>query len=130
MDVRFVVCGHGGFGTGLHGALRLLCGEDSRVSSLDFCEGDSFDELVEHMEELVAGREGAPIIICTDVRGGSPYKASLLMQMKHPEVHAVTGVNFPLLMELMFPPREFENAEELVSHAVLSARAELTCVEI
>lgn len=125
MDVRLVLCGHGGFGTGLHGALSLLCGDDGRVRSLDFREGDSFDELCERMEELVAEGGGAPTVICTDVQGGSPFKASVLARMKHPEVRLVTGTNFPLLMELMFPAEEPEDVDALVAGAVGAARGAL-----
>ena len=130
MDARLVLCGHGGFGTGLHGALTLLCGGDGRVRSLDFREGDSFDELCERMEGLVAENAGAPTGICTDVKGGSPFKASVLTRMKHPEVRLVTGTNFPVLMELMFPAKEPENVDALVAGAVAAARGALTSFEM
>ena len=130
MDARLVLCGHGGFGTGLHGALTLLCGGDGRVRSLDFREGDSFDELCERMEGLVAVNAGAPTVICTDVQGGSPFKASVLTRMKHPEVRLVTGTNFPVLMELMFPAKEPENVDALVAGAVAAARGALTSFEM
>lgn len=130
MDARLVLCGHGGFGTGFHGALTLLCGDDGRVRSLDFREGDSFDELCERMEGLVAENAGAPTVICTDVQGGSPFKASVLTRMKHPEVRLVTGTNFPVLMELLFPAKESENVDALVAGAVAAARGALTSFEM
>lgn len=128
MDARFVVCGHGMFGTGLHEALKLLCGDDERVSSLDFRAGDSFEELAERMESLVD--DVTPTVICTDVQGGSPFKASALVRMKHDNVRAVTGTNFPLLLGLVFPEEETEDVDELVSRALASARGALVTLDL
>lgn len=128
MDARFVVCGHGMFGTGLHEALRLLCGDDERVCSLDFCAGDSFEELAERMEALVD--DEIPTVICTDVQGGSPYKASALMRMKYDNVRAVTGTNFPLLLGLVFPEEETEDVDELVARALESACSALVTLDL
>ncbi|HIY79682.1 MAG TPA: hypothetical protein IAA42_04510 [Candidatus Olsenella excrementavium] len=128
MDVRFIVCGHGMFGTGMHEALRLLCGDDERLSSLDFRAGDSFEDLAERMEGLVD--DDVPTVICTDVQGGSPFKASVLVRLKHPNVRAVTGTNFPLLLGLVFPDEEFADVDGLVSAAVAGAREALVIVEV
>lgn len=129
MDARFVICGHGMFGTGLHEALKLLCGDDERVRSLDFRAGDSFEELVERMEALID--DSAPTVICTDVQGGSPFKASALMRMRHGNVCAVTGTNFPLLMGLIFPENdETESIDEFVARTLESARRALVTLDL
>lgn len=128
MDARFVVCGHGMFGTGLHEALRLLCGDDERVRSLDFRAGDGFDELVERMEGLV--EDGVPTVICTDVRGGSPFKASALVKLRHPDVRVVTGTSFPLLLGLVFPEEEGCDLDALVAGALAAARDALATLEL
>lgn len=130
MDVRLVLCGHGGFGSGMHGALNLLCGKNERVRSLDFNEGDSFDDLTTQMEELVAANGTAPTVICTDVQGGSPFKAAVLTKMKHPEVRIVTGTNFPLLMGLMFIDDTSDDLDACIASAVETAREALSIVAI
>ncbi len=130
MDARFVVCGHGGFGSGLHEALRLLCGDDERVASLDFKEGDSFEELAERMAELVDEAPDVPTVICTDVQGGSPFKASVLTGMRRDNVRLVTGTNFPLLMGLVFPAEETGDVDKLVAGALSAARDALVTVTL
>lgn len=114
----------------MRGALCLLCGDDARMQFLDFNEGDSFEELTARIEELVIGNRDVSTIVCTDVWGGSPFKAAVLVRMKHSEVRVVTGTNFPLLMELLFPSKEFDDADAMVEHAVTSAREALACVEL
>lgn len=128
MDARFVVCGHGLFGTGLHEAMKLLCGDDERVRSLDFRAGDSFDELAERLEALVD--DEVPTIVCVDVQGGSPFKAAALAKMRHDNVRVVSGTNFPLLLGLVFPDEETDDADELLARAVESARSALVTLEL
>ena len=130
MDVKLILCGHGGFGTGMHGALNLLCGKNEKVQSLDFNEGDSFDDLVAQMEEIVSASPSTPTVICTDVQGGSPFKAAVLTKMKHPEIGVIAGTNFPLLMELMFSSDATGNLGAQIAIAIESARNSLTSVEI
>lgn len=128
--VGVIIVGHGNFATGMHSALRLLNGECDTLISIDFQEGTSFEDLCEQLNKEVEKFGNADVIILTDIPGGSPFKAAAMATFSYKNVRALTGINFPVLMEIVLSKDYTDNIDSLIDKAIDNARDALMKVTL
>ncbi|WP_040214993.1 PTS sugar transporter subunit IIA [Clostridium polynesiense] len=128
--INIIIVGHGNFGPGLHSALRLLNGDSEGVTSLAFSAGESFEKLCEKINAEVSKNGDSETIILTDIPGGSPFKAAAMAAFGNHNVKAITGTNFPLLLELELGKAFAEDAESLINSALNNAKETMYQVQL
>lgn len=128
MNVKFIICGHGHFATGLLSAFTLLCGDNHQFVALDFEAGDSFDNLVKAMENHLDSQSDT--VICTDIKGGSPFKAAVLLKMKHHDIQVITGANLAMLLNFAYPSRDFNTLDDLIEDTLQVSTSSIENVDI
>ncbi len=129
METKVLIVGHGYYASGLKSSLELLNGISEDVLALDFKEGDSFEDLSLQVENIVKNITTNWIIL-TDIQGGSPFKAAALSKMKYQNVQVCSGVNLPLLMEIVLTKNFNENIDELVKTAVTNCKESIFVLEL
>lgn len=123
--VGVLIVGHGNFASGMHSALRLLNGECESLVSIDFHEGTSFEDLCEKVNKEIESFKENMVIVLTDLPGGSPFKAAAMATFTYENVRALTGINFPVLLELVLSKDYCDNVDELINKAINNAREAL-----
>ncbi|MCH4283921.1 MULTISPECIES: PTS sugar transporter subunit IIA [Bacillota] len=125
-----ILVGHGNFASGMHSALRLLNGECEGLVSIDFQEGTSFEDLCEQLNKEIDKFENDKVIILTDLPGGSPFKAAALATFQYDHVKALTGINFPVLMEIALSKDYTEDIDQLIAQSIVNAREALMEIKL
>ena len=67
-----ILCGHGGFATGLEQAMKQILGEQPQF-----------------------------IVFLTDLLGGTPFRVASTLAMQKPGSEVITGTNLQLLLEMV-----------------------------
>jgi mannose PTS system EIIA component len=102
--VGLVLVCHGKMAEGLIDAMQMIAGEQEAVRGIGLYETESVEDLMskiqQAMEEVDSG-EG--ILIMVDLFGASPFNASARLMLSLPEkaIEVVTGLNLPMLVELV-----------------------------
>lgn len=128
--VGVIIAGHGNFATGMHSALRLLNGECESLTSIDFQEGTSFEDLCEQVNKEIEKFGENKVIVLTDLPGGSPFKAAAMATFTYKHVRALTGINFPVLMEIVLSKEYCDDIDILIDKAIDNARDALMKVAL
>lgn len=98
MDRKFIIATHGKFAEGIYNSLSIIMGEQPNFSLL--CAYTNDENIEDQIENLVSSLKGNEIIILTDVFGGSVNNC-FMKYIEQENIHLVTGVNLPLLMEIV-----------------------------
>ncbi|WP_029688167.1 PTS sugar transporter subunit IIA [Thermoanaerobacter sp. A7A] len=103
MKEKFVlIITHGNFGKGLLNGIEVIMGKQENVLALGLNLGDNIELLRAEVEKIVREklRENKEVIIAVDLFGGSPFNIALYV-MKNYDVKVITGINMPMLIELL-----------------------------
>ena len=98
--INIVLVSHGELGDALIQAAEMIVGSAERVLAVPLLPGespDSFDEKLDSVLHTIVGEE---TLILIDLFGGTPYNVAARRVLK-PNVECVTGVNLPILLELL-----------------------------
>lgn len=128
--VGLIIAGHGNFATGMYSALRLLGGECEGCRSIDFLEGTSFETLCEQLNNEIEQFGNHNVIVLTDLPGGSPFKAAAMATFHYKNVRALTGINFPVMMEIALSKDYADDIDVLLEKAIDHAREALMRVSL
>lgn len=106
-----ILCGHGGFASGLEQAMKQILGEQPQFIAIDFPETSNTALLTSQLEQSVNELDGEEnIVFLTDLLGGTPFRVASTMAMQKPGCEVITGTNLQLLLEMVLE-REGLNSE-------------------
>lgn len=97
-DFRIVVAGHGDLATALLASAELICGRLDDVEAVDLQPIDSPESFSERFMSA-AGQPGRPLLILTDLAGGTPHNVALAASRQLPGAVLISGVNLAVLIE-------------------------------
>ncbi|MEG0744011.1 MAG: PTS sugar transporter subunit IIA [Erysipelotrichaceae bacterium] len=121
--IGLIVMGHGNFATGMTSTLTLIGGEQESYACIDFVEGDAFENLQEKLSEVIESMKNCErILILCDLDGGSPYKAALMSIFNASNIDLISGINFPLLLELSLGRNYTENVDDFIDQAIKNSK--------
>lgn len=102
-----IVTGHGGYATAVRRNLTMLTGMTEGMAFVDFNEGDDLDSLTAALKTAAEGYgEGADLLFCCDLTGGSPFRQSAMLCASHPGWVTVAGINSAAYTEMVFAMEE------------------------
>lgn len=114
--IGILIVTHGKFGHELLKSAELIIGQQKNVLTLGLEHGDSIEELHHQIKTSIEKLdEGDGVLVLTDLFGGSPSNAAAA-NMEHLNFHSLTGVNLPMLIEVL-SMRECVDIGELVDSA-------------
>jgi mannose/fructose/sorbose-specific phosphotransferase system IIA component len=119
--IGIVVAAHGPLPEALIESAEMILGDTEGVTALALMPDDNLEGLIERTREAakeVNSGEGALILL--DLFGGTPSNAAALITQEEEGVHAVSGVNVPMLLETLLARRSAKDLLELSRTAVES----------
>jgi len=115
--VGIVVVTHGKMAEGLLEAVEMIVGEQEQLAAVGLFEMEAVEDLMGKIEAaLAAVKREAGVLLLVDLPGASPFNASARLAMQDESIDVVTGVNLPMLAELLVM-RDGKNLGELVALA-------------
>jgi mannose PTS system EIIA component len=96
--IGIVVVGHGQVAIELLRAAREIVGELPQAAAVSVGWSDDMSVAQAGIDQAIQGVGGAPVLVLTDMFGGTPTNVSL--PLLSPGVEIVTGVNLPMLIKL------------------------------
>ncbi len=98
-DFNIIIACHGKMATEIKNSAQMILGEQKNLSSVEFLEGNSLEDLQKNiLEKFDSNKKN---IILTDIKGGSPFNVSFKIKYDSPNTVLFTGVNLPLVIEII-----------------------------
>jgi PTS system mannose-specific IIA component len=109
---------HGSFSKGLFQTMEMVLGPQEKLSYVGLYPEQGVDTLKENIEkEIQKTEDGEETLILTDLFYGSPFNAVVQLMNKY-DLYHLTGINVPLLMEILIMRNNGKNAEEICAEAM------------
>jgi mannose/fructose-specific phosphotransferase system component IIA len=120
---RIVVAAHGDLAAAFASAAQMICGRIPMLVAVGLQPQDSPESF---MERLVAAAPDPdePLLILTDLVGGTPHNVSLALARRRPSAVVISGVNLAVLMEAAMSGDSLDS--ELVARLVSTGREAMT----
>ncbi|QKF98375.1 PTS sugar transporter subunit IIA [Aeromonas hydrophila] len=107
-----IICGHGGFASGMEQAMLQILGEQDAVIAIDFPESSTTALLQDQCETALTQVErGDGVVFLTDLLGGTPFRVASTLALRQPGREVVTGTNLQLLLEMVMERGELTPSE-------------------
>ncbi len=98
--VKILLASHGDLAYGVYSSLKIIMGEQKNISTLCAYKEEDFDLKKEVSNIFNDLSDEDELIVVTDIFGGS-INNEFLNDMGRDNFHLVSGLNLPLLMELV-----------------------------
>lgn len=97
-EFRIVLAAHGTLASGFLAGAELICGPLPHVTAVPLEATDSPESF---RERLVAamGEPDEPVLVLTDLRGGTPHNVACTVVRDRPRAALVSGINLAVLIE-------------------------------
>jgi mannose/fructose-specific phosphotransferase system component IIA len=112
---RIVVAGHGDLADALVSSAQLICGMIDDLHAVGLDPSDTPESFAERLTAFTA--TDGPLLILTDLVGGTPHNVALAAVRRHPAAVLISGVNLAVLIEAATTTDALDTAlvERLVS---------------
>lgn len=98
--IGIIVTGHGHFANGFGSAVELIAGKQDNYKEVTFEQDKTPEALAKELQEAVTElNTDQGVLIFTDLKGGTPYKESVLLSLSNDNVHVFGGSNIAMLLE-------------------------------
>ncbi len=121
-EFRVVVAAHGDLADALLATAELICGQLDDVHAVGLLPTDSPESYTERFL-AAAGDPDRPLLVLTDLAGGTPHNVALLATRQLPRASLISGVNLAVLLEAATSVDALDGA--LVERLVASGREAL-----
>lgn len=117
--VSIIVAAHGSAAPELLATARMILGPFEQVTPVEFLPGQGPDDLIAEYQKIAdTCPPGEPLLLLVDLFGGSPYNAGARFAAERPDTDVVSGVNIPMLIEVISSKgRKSATLESLVKKA-------------
>jgi len=116
--IQLVVACHGRFAEELVNSAAMVFGEAEGVHAVTFMPGEGPEDLIRKYEAIIAETGSADdVLFLVDLFGGSPYNAAIRVVAPTAKADVLSGVNLPMLLELLDSRDEKSTVADLVASA-------------
>lgn len=98
--VALVIAAHGEMAPALLASAEMIAGPSENVKAITFTTSEGPDDLLAKYEKAYQDL-GPDVLFLVDLYGGSPFNAAARFAAAHPGTDVVTGVNLPMLIEVL-----------------------------
>ena len=111
--MRIILISHGSFSKGLYETMEMVLGKQEKLSYVGLYPHQGVDVLKENIKkEFDKAEDNEEILVLTDLFYGSPFNA-VVQLMNEYDVYHLTGINVPLLMEILLMRSNGKTASEI-----------------
>lgn len=120
--ISVIIGTHGVFSEEILKSAEMIFGTQENIGSITFKPGEGIDSLVEKYSSLIEELDcNDGVLFMVDLYGGSPFNAASIIAMKNNNMEIVTGVNLPMILEVL-GSRDFSTMSELLAIAENSGK--------
>ncbi len=120
--ISVIIGTHGIFSEEILKSAEMIFGIQDNVGAVTFKPGEGIEGLVEKYNTLIEKLDSTDgVLFMVDLFGGSPFNAASIIAMKHENMEIVTGVNLPMILEVL-GSRDFSSITELLKIAENSGK--------
>lgn len=126
-----IICTHANLASGLYDSVKMICGKQDDFDVIGFAEGEEMltlsgrlQKIAEHYEE-----QQQPYVVLVDIFGATPFNASAA-GLSAFNTSIMTGVNLPMVLELVMARASFENYDACLENALESAKGNMRIVKM
>ena len=100
--VSIIVAAHGKSAPALLETAQMILGNFENVTPVEFLPGQGPEDLIAEYQKIADARPAEePFLLLVDLFGGSPYNAGARFAAERPNTDVVSGVNIPMLIEVI-----------------------------
>ena len=99
--VAVIVAAHGHLAEGLVASSAMIAGPQEDLVAVTFDPSEDPDDLLTKYASAVEASPSEEFLFLVDLLGGSPYNAAARFAATRPDADVVTGVNLPMLVEVL-----------------------------
>ena len=115
--MKVIVVSHGSYARGLVDTAQMIAGEQEGLEAVGLEPEESVDTLREKIEQTSEGEE---VLILTDLFYGSPFNTVISLMSEY-DLYHVTGINLPLMMEVVMGRYAGKSAQEVCKDLLKAA---------
>lgn len=119
--MKVIVVSHGSYARGLVDTVQMIAGEQEDLEAYGLQPEDSVETLKDKIRQSIEQtREGEEILILTDIFYGSPFNTVISLMPEY-DLYHITGINLPMMMEVITGRYAGKHAEELCKELLEAA---------
>lgn len=116
--MRIILVSHGSFSKGLFETIEMVLGPQENLAYAGLFPHEGVEVIQNRIEkEIQRANPGEEVLILSDLFYGSPFNAVMALMPSYPVEH-LTGINVPLLMEIIMMRGNGLNARQICEQAV------------
>ena len=116
--IQLIVACHGRFAEELVNSAAMVFGEAEGVHAVTFMPGEGPEDLIRKYEAIMAEAGiSDDVLFLVDLFGGSPYNAAIRVAAPTARADVLSGVNLPMLLELLDSRDDKSSVADLVKRA-------------
>ena len=121
--MKILICGHSRFAEGVESAQELIAGKIEDVSFLKTYVDDK--DFKKQLAEII--NDSDEWCILTDLFGGS-VNQEVMQYLKQTNINVVTGVNLPLILEIVLANKQGQLDKNAISSIVENSKDQIIYV--
>ena len=119
--MKVIVVSHGSYARGLVDTVQMIAGKQEDLEALGLEPEESVDTLKEKIRQSIEqASQEEEILILTDIFYGSPFNTVISLMPEY-DLYHVTGINLPLMMEVIMGRISGKHAEEICKELLKAA---------
>lgn len=123
---QMLLATHGHFASGIKSSLEIIVGKQENIQTIDaYVDETNFEEQLDKYISSISINEDT-LIVVTDLFGGS-VNQKIVNKLQNENVHIITGLNLPLLLELQMLNEE-DCTKENISSIVENSRQQVQSI--
>lgn len=119
--MKVIVVSHGSYARGLVDTVQMIAGKQEDLEAFGLEPEESVDTLKEKIRQSIEqASQEEEILILTDIFYGSPFNTVISLMPEY-DLYHVTGINLPLMMEVIMGRISGKHAEEICKELLKEA---------
>lgn len=114
---QFIIATHGLFAEGIKNSIEIILGKFENLNTLS-CYTDSNFNLKKEIDEILKKYNNKEVIVITDIFGGSVNNLFMEEIPLNKNIHLITGLNLPLVLNLLGEQENYLIPEELIQNSI------------
>lgn len=120
--MKVIVVSHGSYARGLVDTVQMIAGKQEDLEAFGLEPEESVDTLKEKIRQSIEqASQEEEILILTDIFYGSPFNTVISLMPEY-DLYHVTGINLPLMMEVIMGRISGKHAEEICKELLKAAQ--------
>lgn len=122
--VNLIIATHGEMSKYTLELSKMVLGEFDNLEAITFLPGEGPEDLIrKYGETLEVFNNNHGTLFLVDIFGGSPYNAASRVVIENENMDVITGVNVPMLLELLDARENIDCAKKLAEVAKESGKS-------